>query len=160
MRDVVTAVRGGGEASLGSAPVADAADQAARVDPGDPDEIAILQPSVQGAPGPPVGGGSNLLAQNQAAACGRARFDILVVGTHIPDVRESEGDDLARVGRIGEDLLVSGHRGVEAHFPEGLAEGAEAPPPEDRAVLQDQHGFPSCLDAGCDRCRLRIELHD
>jgi hypothetical protein len=55
---------------------------------------------------------------------------------------ESEGDDLAGVGRIGEDLLVSGHRGVEAHFAEGLAEGAEARPPEDRAVLQDQHGFP------------------
>jgi hypothetical protein len=57
-------------------------------------------------------------------------------------MRESEGDDLARVGRIGQDLLVSGHRGDEARFPEGLAEGAETRAPEDRAVLQDQHGFP------------------
>jgi hypothetical protein len=70
------------------------------------------------------------------------------------------GGDLARVGRIGEDLLVSGHRCVEAHFPQGLAEGAEASAPEDRAVLQDQHGFLSCLGAGCDRWRLPIELHD
>jgi hypothetical protein len=45
-----------------------------------------------------------------------------------PDMREREGDDPARVGRIAEDLLVSGHRRVEAHFPWGLPEGAEGPP--------------------------------
>ena len=61
-----------------------------------------------------------------------------------------EGDDLARVGRIGEDLLVSSHRRIEAYLPQGLAEGAEASAPEDRAVLQDQHGFLSCVGAGCD----------
>lgn len=64
------------------------------------------------------------------------------VGADVPDFGESEGDDLARIRRIGQDLLVSGHGGVEAYFSEGLAEGAEARHPEDRAVLQDQQGFP------------------
>jgi hypothetical protein len=61
------------------------------------------------------------------------------------------GDDLAGGRRIGKDLQSSS---VEAHFSEGLAEGAEARPPDDRAVLQDQHGLPGCLIAGRDQCRL------
>jgi hypothetical protein len=32
-----------------------------------------------------------------------------VVRADVPDMREREGDHLAGVGRIGEDLLVSGH---------------------------------------------------
>ena len=54
MRDVVTAVGGEGQAALGSPPVADAADDAARVDPGDSDEIPLPQPLLQGGLCPPV----------------------------------------------------------------------------------------------------------
>jgi hypothetical protein len=41
MHQLVTAVRRKGEAPFGSALIAETADQAARVDPGDPDEIAV-----------------------------------------------------------------------------------------------------------------------
>jgi hypothetical protein len=75
-------------------------------------------------------------------------------------VRESEGDDLASVERIGEDLLVSGHRGIETHLTQRLTERAEALSLKHRAVLQDQHGFSSCLRTGHDWRCFPIELHD
>jgi len=53
-------------------------------------------------------------------------FDVVLVGADIADMRESEGDDLPGIGGIGEDLLVAGHRGVEADFADGMAGGAEA----------------------------------
>jgi alcohol dehydrogenase (cytochrome c) len=53
-------------------------------------------------------------------------FDVVLVGADIADMRESEGDDLPGIGGIGEDLVVAGHRGVEADFADGMAGGAEA----------------------------------
>ena len=84
MGEVVTAVGRESYAPLGRPSVADTADQAARVDSGDPDEMAILQPLVQRVTRPPIGGRSNVLAQYEAAARGRARLDILVVGPTFP----------------------------------------------------------------------------
>jgi hypothetical protein len=52
------------------------------------------------------------------------------IGTNVPDMREREGDDLARVGRIGEDLMVSDHRSVEAHFPRAWPKSPRPLPPE------------------------------
>ena len=50
-----------------------------------------------------------------------ARLDVLVVRADIANVGEGEGDDLAGVGGIGEDLLVAGHRRVEAQLANRLA---------------------------------------
>ena len=69
-------------------------------------------------------------AQDHAARARRRRhvhrLDILVVGADIADMREGEGDELSGIGGIGEDLLIAGHRGVEADFADRLAFGAEA----------------------------------
>ena len=43
----------------------------------------------------------------------------------VADERVGHRDDLPLVGRIGEDLLVAGHRGVEDDLARGLAAGAE-----------------------------------
>ena len=68
--------------------------------------------------------------QDDAARAGGRRqvdgLDVLLVGADVADVREREGDDLPGVGGIGEDLLVAGHRGVEADFADGVAFRAEA----------------------------------
>ena len=61
-----------------------------------------------------------------------ARLDILVVGADIADVREGEGDDLLRVGRVGHHFLIAGHRGVEAQLADRFAFGAEALAPHTR----------------------------
>src|SRR5690606_19913087 len=91
--------------------------------------------------------------QDDAPHAGGARhvdgLDILVIGADIADVREGEGDDLAGIGRIGEDLLVAGHGGVEADLAGGDAGGADADALEARPVPQDQYGggrgvLPAC----------------
>ena len=82
--------------------------------------------------------------QDHAARARRRRhvdgLDVLVVGADIADMREGEGDDLPGIGRIGEDLLVAGHRGVEADLADRLAGGAEADAFEHGAVGQHQEG--------------------
>jgi hypothetical protein len=97
---VVAAVRGKGQAALGSSLVADATRHAPRVDPCNPNELALLQPVVQKGLSSPVGGSRDVLAQHQSTARGTAGFDVLVVRPHVSDVREGEGDDLPRVGGI------------------------------------------------------------
>jgi hypothetical protein len=42
-----------------------------------------------------------------------AGFDILAIHAGIADVGIGQGHDLTAVAWVGEDLLVSGHRGVE-----------------------------------------------
>ena len=69
-------------------------------------------------------------AQDHAARARRRRhvhrLDVFVVGADIADMREGEGDELPGIGGIGEDLLIAGHRGVEADFADRLAFRAEA----------------------------------
>ena len=69
-------------------------------------------------------------AQDHAARARRCRhvhrLDVFVVGADIADMRKGEGDELPGIGGIGEDLLIAGHRGVEADFADGLAFRAEA----------------------------------
>src|SRR5580700_7046968 len=110
----------------------------AGVDAGEPDDAAVLQPGIEmfrGAIVRRLGDGG---MQHHPARARRRRqihgLDIVVVDADIADMGEGEGDDLARIGRIGEDLLVAGHRGVEADFAHRLSGGAEADAFEHRAV--------------------------
>ena len=76
-----------------------------------------------------------------AGAGGRVEvLDVLVIGADIADMREGEGDDLAGIGRVGEDFLVAGQRRVEADFGDRASGGAKAAPFDDRAVGQHQQG--------------------
>ena len=68
--------------------------------------------------------------QDDAARARRRRhvhgLDVFVVGADIADMRKGEGDELPGIGGIGENLLITGHRGVEADFADRLAFRAEA----------------------------------
>src|SRR3546814_7495643 len=55
-------------------------------------------------------------------------------------MREGEGDDLAGIGRVGQDLLIAAHRGVEADLADPRDRCAQATPPEHRAVREDKGG--------------------
>ena len=55
-----------------------------------------------------------------------AALDVLAVDAVVPDQRVGHRHDLPLVGRIGEDLLVPGHRGVE----DDLALGSSGVPNE------------------------------
>jgi len=41
-------------------------------------------------------------------------------------MRKGEGDELSGIGGIGQNLLITRHRGVEAYFADCVALGAEA----------------------------------
>ena len=65
------------------------------------------------------------------------RLDILVIGPDIADVRESEGDDLFRIARVGHHFLIAGHGRVEAQLADRFALGAEALSPHRPPVGED-----------------------
>src|SRR5437660_3406256 len=81
-----------------------------------------------------------------------ARLRVFAVHAVVPLVGVGHGHDLARVRRVGQDLLVAGHRRVEHGLAEGLPGSPEPAAPERGAVLEDQErgsgrhlaAFPSC----------------
>ena len=80
--------------------------------------------------------------QHHAARARRRReidgLDVLVIGADIADMGKREGDDLPRIGRIGEDLLIAGHRGIEADLADRVAGRAEANAFQHGAVREHQ----------------------
>ncbi len=116
--------------------------QRAGVEPGKPDDAAAFQPGVEIARGAIVGRGRDGGMQHDTARAGRRRkvdgLDVFLVGADIADMGKGEGDDLAGIGRIGEDLLIAGHGGVEADFADGMAGRAEANTFEHGAVGQNE----------------------
>ncbi len=115
---------------VGHALAADQRGECAGVDAGDADDAACLQPGVEMLRGAIVRRIGDASAQDDAARARRRRhvhrFDVFVVGSDISDMGKCEGDELPGIGRIGEDLLVTGHRRVEADFADRLAFRAEA----------------------------------
>ena len=80
--------------------------------------------------------------QYDAACTWRRRhidgFDVFFVGADIADVRKREGDDLAGIGRVGEDLLITRHGGVEAHLADRMSGGTQSEALESGPVGQNQ----------------------
>ena len=74
------------------------------------------------------------------AAGGRQVLDVFVIDPDIADMGEGEGHDLAGIGGIGEDLLVTRERGIEADL--GLADAGLAKPLalDHGAVGEDEKG--------------------
>ena len=129
---------------VGHALLADERGQRARVDAGDADDAARLQPLVE-VPGGAVVRRIGDVGLEDAAAHARGGghvdgLDVLVVDADIADMGEGEGDDLAGIGGVGQDLLIAGHRRVEADLADGRALGAEAMAFDHRAVGEDEEG--------------------
>src|SRR5262249_10698917 len=128
---------------IGHPLLADAARERAGVDAAEPDDAATPEPLVERAGGAVVRGLGDVGAQDHAARARRRReidgLDVLLVGADIADVREREGDDLSGIGRIGQDLLVAGHRGVETHLAHRVAGSAAAEALEHGPVGEYEH---------------------
>ncbi len=125
---------------VGHALFADQRGQRAGVDAGQADDAAGFQPVIERAGRAVIRRRGDVGAQNDAAGARAGRhieaLDVLVIGADIADMREGEGDDLAGIGRVGEDLLITGHGGIEAHFAGGGAGGPEAEAFQNGAVGQ------------------------
>ena len=118
--------------------------EGAGVDLADADHPRLFQVAVQLARGSPGRGLRGGLTHHEAGHLRPDRLDVVAVHAVVADVRIGHGDDLARVGRIGEDLLVAAHGGIEDDLPGRLAGGAEGAPLEDQAVLQGK-GSPGAI---------------
>jgi hypothetical protein len=138
------------------AEVADARRQRARVDAGERDDPAPLQPVLEALGGAVAGRRGHVGAEDRAHRAGargrRQVLDVLAVRPDIADVREGEGDDLPGIGRIGQDLLVARERGVEAHFADGASGRPEAAPLDHRAVREHEQGRGFFRAPGRRRC--------
>ena len=124
--------------------VADESRERARIDAADADDATRHEPFVEAAPGPPIRRLGDRLGEHHAAHArgGRHvdRLDILVIHPDIADMREGEGDDLPRIGGVGQDLLIAGHGRVEADFAGSLARRADSRALDHHAVGEDEQG--------------------
>lgn len=94
--------------------------EGAGVDAAEADDAAGLQPLVEMLGGTVVRWIGNVGLEDdadRAVACSRRQvLDVFLVRADIADMREGEGNDLAEIGRIRQDFLISRQRGVEADF--------------------------------------------
>ena len=144
-----------GDDGVGHAVVADEGCERPRVDPGDADDAARLQPGVEmarRAPARRVGDGRGDDRAADAGGGGRVEaLQVFVVGAGIADMRKGEGDDLAGIRGVGEDFLVAGHCGVETDLAIGGPGLTDAESFEDGAVGQHEEGCRDGLGPRCGR---------
>ena len=89
--------------------------------------------------GEPVGPGAAAAAPHEHAVNpGSCRLQSGIVDAVVPDHRGREGDELPGKARIGDRLLISGHRGREHRLAERNTRSGDRTTREDRAVLECQ----------------------
>ena len=110
------------------------------VDAADADPPAPGQPAAEIVRRAPARRLRRVPLDHHARGDGVGGLVVLGVYPDVTDMWEREGDDLTGVGRIGHDLLVAGHRRVEAELAHGDPDRSEAPAVEDLAVGEDDAG--------------------
>ena len=87
----------------------------------------------------PVGGTACGVANDVACHPDSAGLSVFAVDAGVTDVRRSLDYQLARVGGVGDGLLVTGHAGGEHRFTERSSLRAIAAAAEHAAVFEHQH---------------------
>ena len=139
-----------GEDALHRAANTNAADQCPRVDALDADDSIADKILVQLAVGAKIARAPALLANNEAGQMRLVTFDILGVHAVVANLRIGHRDNLATIARIGKDLLISGHRGVEAHLTVDFAVCSKCLTRKYCAVFQSEF---------CELCHYRFVRH-
>ena len=149
---IKVAVRVMGKRHMGRALLADFTGEAARVDAADPDAAAALQPGGQLVSGAPVGWLRGVPLNDEAFGYGVGCFVVFRVDADIADMREGKRHNLTCVGRVGHNLLITGHRRIETQFSNARTRCTEAFSVENRSICQSETGG-RCLGSvrhGCD----------
>ena len=139
-RASASGTRGREDAAAHRAAVAQVADQGAGVDAADPRRAGHVEPVEPAA----LGGGGVLavlgVAHDDPAGVDGFRLHRRPADPVVADQRVGEDDDLARVGGVGDGLLVAGHRGVEDDLAGDRVGVADEIAVEAEAVLEQQVG--------------------
>ena len=96
------------------------------------------QKLVEGRSAHGVTGSRAVLPDREAGHLDTPRLKVPLVNTVVADERVRGENDLAGIRRVGEHLLVTGHRRVEDDLTEGLSPGAKCTTTEHRTVLKYQ----------------------
>ena len=107
-RNVQGAVCFIGNDAVRRAAVADQAGQTPRIHTGHGRQVMGFQPGIQMLGRAPIGRIGDIDPHHRTPRRRRDGFHIFRVGAHVADMGEGEGDDLAGVGRIGDDFLIAG----------------------------------------------------
>lgn len=87
----------------------------------------------------PVTGERAHFAYYKTAHFGAIRFNVFGTNAVVADLDGGHRDDLGKIGRVGQDFLVSGHAGVEAGFSGFSGGGSKGSPAENCSVFKCEY---------------------
>ncbi len=135
---------GGGDCAAHYAAVAQVANKCAGVDFGEDWNCVALHIFVGDLFGAPVGTDGGEFANDQALNEGTRGLVVRAIGAVVADLWVGEDDDLASVGGIGGNFLITGERGVKNDFTLAFAQVSMAVAAEDAPVFERENGL-HCL---------------
>ena len=113
--------------------------QRPRIHPRNPNPAIRTHPRIKMLSAAEIRWVRHILPHNRTESMGVLRLHILHIRADIADMGKGEIDDLARKARVGHDLLITGHGGVEAYFAYRVALCTKSPAPNDFAGCQNQY---------------------
>ncbi len=120
------------------------ADQGTGIDIGNDRNLRFFQIFVDHLLRPPIRADRGKLANNQPLDKRMRGFVVVGIGAVIADLGIGQDNDLAGVGGVGEDFLVTSQRGIKNYFPVTFAFRTVASAAEDPSIFQRKnclHGF-------------------
>ena len=128
--------REGAEARFHGSIDAEFLGERAGVDLTDAGDAVFAQIIVEGGLRAPVAHDGGKLPHDEASTLGRIGFAILIVDPVVSDHRSRHGDDLAEVGGISQNLLITGHGRVENTFASDRRIGAKGAAAEYTSIFE------------------------
>src|SRR3546814_12341649 len=129
---------------MGCAGEANAAGERAGVYARQANAVVGLHPLIKGLDITEIAWLRHILTHNAAKGMGRVSLHIRKIGADIADMGKGEVDDLPGIARVSHDLLIAGHRRVEADLANRLANRAETATDQAGTVSKAQYPPRSC----------------
>jgi hypothetical protein len=136
----------GDDAALGAV-IAKVTDQAAGIDFGDDGDAAFRKEVFGFIVGAPIADDGRDFADHEPFDIWAAGFTVGLICAVVADLRIGENDDLAAIGRVGEDFLIAGDGGIENNFAGALSGRSKTDAFEDDAVFQDENCLLQPIDS-------------
>ena len=107
----------------------------------DAHHTVLGEPVVEASFGAPAAGHRRQLAGDHPTGVGPLSFAVSRVDAGVTQFRIGEGDQLAGIAGVGDDLLITGHACVEHHFADDGPPCSEALAAQQGAIGQDQQAL-------------------